>query len=130
MADQNVQEIKKYIEDVSSAKIWECIIIEILVVILVGVICFCVCKKIIDTNNGYLLLLFFLALLCVAGGLTVICVLRCSAVKKQALLTYAYDKALDKIKDLTPSASDASQTDCNKALTKIFQAYCQNITAK
>jgi len=97
--------------------------------------------------------LFALALLCVAGGLIVICVLHCSALKKQALLTYAYDRALDSLEEVKDTdeldgsieieerqnnnqnnniikTTQSKHKDYKKTIAEIFEAYCQNITAK
>lgn len=207
-----MREVKRYIEAVQLYKIWVCIVIAVLAVVLVGGVCCCLCRsktadcssdvylniewptgvcltkerqeqmqaqmqkqiseslKAVMENNKennnicktlkncicydpFCCFLFVLALLCVAGGLVVICVLHCSAIRKQALLTYAYDKALDSLEEVKDTdeldgsieveelqnnnqnnniikTTQSKHKDYKKTITEIFQAYCQNITAK
>ena len=73
----------------------------------------------------------------------------CTTIRKQALLTYAYDRALDsleKVKDTDEldgsievkklqknnviQTTQSKHKDYKKTIAEIFEAYCQNITAK
>ena len=92
-------------------------------------------------NNPY----FFLFLIAYLGLIGVIIFLLCTCCReqtKQALLTYAYDEALKKVEDKTDKKITETPGKCfqkpkketiehsTKAVTKIFETYCQNITSK